>query len=53
MAGYFGQFLISKLSLNLQALKERQVMDMKQGESILHTALESALDHKVLSGPLG
>ena len=30
-----------------QALKERKQMELKQGENILHTALETALDYKV------
>lgn len=30
-----------------QALRERKNMELKQGENILHTALETALDYKV------
>ena len=31
----------------MQALKERQETELKQGRDILHSALETALDYKV------
>lgn len=39
-------FVVAVVAM-MQALKERQEMELKQAENILHSALETALDYKV------